>query len=294
MVYRIAKGPDKMRRLRLGDKLLRVRDEPEPPPNPEHSAAPLVCIHGAGMSSVVWMDLLRRFAPGRRVVAPDLPGHAQSDRWHDAISLPGYADAVGTVCATLKIGRALLVGHSMGAGIALLCALAWPERVAGLILLNGAARLTVPDEVMAHLKRCLATNPDAANAAGDPNDRNERIDRLPPEFGELMFSPATPADLRDRWQAVLFNATRSVIEADFAACRDFDVREKLAEKKLSMKALVISGRDDLLVPPELGEETAALIPGATQVVIAGSGHLSLLEQPAECFAHIETFAHANR
>ena len=54
-----------MRRLRFGDKLLRVRDEPEPPPREGYSPPPLFCIHGAGMSSVVFVDLLRRFAPGR-------------------------------------------------------------------------------------------------------------------------------------------------------------------------------------------------------------------------------------
>ena len=38
--------------------------------------------HGAGSSSVLWMDLVRRLSPRRRVLAPDLPGHGQSDPWH--------------------------------------------------------------------------------------------------------------------------------------------------------------------------------------------------------------------
>ena len=72
-----------MRRLKIGDKLLRVRDEGE------GKKTPLVCIHGAGGSSVIWMDTVRRLSPKRRVVAPDLPGHGQSDRWHppDEVSI---------------------------------------------------------------------------------------------------------------------------------------------------------------------------------------------------------------
>src|SRR2546428_2615514 len=113
-----------MRRLLLGDKRVRVRDEGESP------RAPLLCIHGAGGSSVAWMDVVRRLSPRRRVIAPDLPGHGQSDPWiasgtdpgtdpgHD-VSLDLYRDAVGTVCATLGVKKAILVGHSMGGAIAL-------------------------------------------------------------------------------------------------------------------------------------------------------------------------------
>src|SRR5215475_27268 len=122
-----------MRRLRVGDppnqKSLRVRDEGE------SSKTALVCVHGAGSSSVVFMDVVRRLSPSRRVVAPDLPGHGQSDRWHPPadVSIDMYRDAVGTVCALSKIERAILVGHSMGGQIAIAAAAAWPERVAGLV-----------------------------------------------------------------------------------------------------------------------------------------------------------------
>lgn len=271
-----------MRRLRFGDKLMRVRDEPEPPPDPASSstAPALVCIHGAGMSSVVWMDLVRRFAPARRVVAPDLPGHGQSDRWHE-ISIDGYRDAVGTVCATLKLSRAILVGHSMGAAVALSCALAWPERVAGLVLLNGAARLPVSESVMALLERSLPTG---------PLGEKERIDRMPDALAELSFSPSTPADLRARWQAVLLAAEREVVLDDFRACGRFDVREQLpglATRRIP--TLLVSGRDDLLVPTGAVAKTAALLPGSRHVVVEGSGHLSHLEQPAAFYTHLEEF-----
>lgn len=232
------------------------------------------------MSSVVWMDLVRRFAPGRRVVAPDLPGHGQSDRWHDAISIAGYAEAVGTICATLKLGRAVLIGHSMGAAVALSCALAWPERIAGLVLLNGAARLDVPDELMTLLQREL------------PQDVSQRVDRMPASFGDLCFSPATAPELRARWQAVLFAASCDVIRGDFAACRGVDLRAKLAG--LALPSLFISGRDDLLVPPELSAETAALLPGAQHEILDGSGHLSHLELPGACFALIDAFVGRTR
>jgi pimeloyl-ACP methyl ester carboxylesterase len=235
------------------------------------------------MSSVVWMDFVRRLAPGRRVIAPDLPGHGQSDRWHDPETPAGlfslYRDAVGTVCATLKVPRAVLVGHSMGAAVALHCALAWPERVAGLVLISGAARLDVPDEVMTLLQDSFPPS-------------SPRVDRMPDSFAELCFSPETSPDVKARWQAVLFSAERDILLADFSACRGLDFRGKLAER-LGRGAssplpwvLAISGSDDLLVPPSQVEESVAILKAAgvrtSHEVIKNTGHLTHLEQSETC------------
>ncbi len=259
-----------MRRLRIGDKILRVRDEPEPPPAAGRGPSPLVCVHGAGMSSVVWMDVVRRIPPARRVIALDLPGHAQSQPWHaDVPVLDLYRDAVGTVCAHLGVGRAVLMGHSMGGAIALACALAWPERVAGLVLVNSAARLGVSPEVGELLARALPSQ-DAAKGG------NVWVDRMPDELADLCFSPATHKDVRERWQAVLLSASRQTVLDDFAACGGFDVSERLSALKLP--ALIVGGRDDLLVPPRALQATAEKLYGAQLRLLPDTAHLTHLEQ----------------
>ncbi len=109
-------------------------------------------------------------------------------------------------------------------------------------------------------------------------------------FGELVFSPATAPELVARWQAVLFSASRDVIWGDFQACRGVDLRDRLAPlRAAAIPSLMISGRDDLLVPPELCAETAACLPAARHEIVSDSGHLTHLEQPAACFALIEKF-----
>lgn len=261
-----------MRRLRLGDKLLRVRDEPEPAPA---RGTPLVCVHGAGGSSVAFMDLVRRLPPARRVVAPDLPGHGQSDRWHDTITIDGYRDAVGTVCAKLGLKQAILLGHSMGAAVALRLALSYPERVAGLVLVAGGGALRVDRELMALLERELPPEPGAL------------VDRMPPGLAALSFSPETPAELRARWQAVLLAAPREVVLGDFRACDGFDVREALPSLRLPV--LCVGGADDLIVPPRLLADTAARIPGAEVRIVDRAGHLPHLEQPDAFAALLEPF-----
>lgn len=269
-----------MRRLKIGGKLLRVRDEPEPAPDPGRGPLPLVCVHGAGMSSVVWMDLVRRLPPARRVVAPDLPGHGQSESWADPPTIAGYSDAVAAVSAQLGIERAVLVGHSLGGAVALAAALQRPEKVAGLVLVNSAAALPVSPELLALLERTLPTQDPAA-------PEPVWVDRLPRELADLMFSPATPKDLRERWQAVLLSASRQTVLGDFLACGSFDVRARLGE--LHLPTLLIGGTDDLLVPPHALRATADQIAGAKLQLVPDTAHLTHLEKPEPFLALLTDF-----
>jgi pimeloyl-ACP methyl ester carboxylesterase len=252
-----------MRRLRVGDRNMRVRDEGE------GKRPPLVCVHGAGSSSVVWMEVVRRLSHRCRVVAPDLPGHGQSDRWHppEEVSVAMYRDAVGTVCAQLKIERAVLMGHSMGALIALDAAAAWPERVAGLILVNGGLRLPVDPQIFVKL-------------TGD-------FTRFGKWLARVVWSPATPRDVVERWGTVAFTADQEITLADFRAVDRYD-GTPLAPR-VRAPTLVLGGADDLMTPPKLTHELAAAIPGARAVVVPDSGHMLAQEQPERFFAELESF-----
>lgn len=252
-----------MRRLRVGDRNLRVRDEGE------SKRLPLVCVHGAGSSSVVFMEVVRRLSPQRRVVAPDLPGHGQSDRWHapDDVSIAMYRDAVGTVCAQLKIERAILMGHSMGALVALDAAAAWPERVAGLILVNGGVRLPVAPEIFVKL-------------TGD-------FTRFGKWLARVVWSPATPRDVIERWGTIAFTADQEITLADFRAVERYDGGPLAA--KVRAPTLVLGGEDDLMTPPKLTHELARAIAGARAVVVPGAAHMLAQEQPERFFAEVESF-----
>ena len=263
-----------MRRLRIGPKILRVRDEPEPPPSHPGAPTPLVCIHGAGMSGVVWMDLLRQIAPARRIIALDLPGHGQSDPWHDS-STDLYRDAVGTMCAHLKVPRVVVIGHSLGGAVALRCAVSWPARIAAVILVASAARLDVPEELMRALAQEL------------PKGDESMVETMPASLADLAFSPATHRDVRARWKAVLMQATRKVVLEDFALCRGLNLLPQLDQ--LRIPALLIGGADDLLVSTDQLAETQRAILGAEQAIIPDAGHFPMLEQPAAFVATLKQF-----
>ncbi len=240
--------------------MVRVRDEGDGSPA-------LLCIHGAGGSSVAWMELVRRAAPVRRIVALDLPGHGQSDPWpHEGDTLTTYRDAVGTTAGTLKLERAILVGHSMGGMVALACAAAWPDKVAGLVLVGSGAHLPVPASLL------------------ERTDKNPAS--LPGWLARVGFSPSTPPELAERWASLAFagaldaaavNGVDRMPHVDFTAVNALDGRALLP--KIHCPTLVVAGQDDRLASLDAAAEVVAGIPGAQLEVIAHAGHMIMQEQP---------------
>jgi pimeloyl-ACP methyl ester carboxylesterase len=98
---------------------------------------PMVFVHSTAGSSAHWSHQLEHLRPTRRAVALDLRGHGRSDRPKDGdYSIKSMAADVHAVVMALSIPRFVLVGHSLGGGVALTYAGDHPDRVAGLLLLD--------------------------------------------------------------------------------------------------------------------------------------------------------------
>jgi pimeloyl-ACP methyl ester carboxylesterase len=105
----------------------------------EHSGSPLVLLGGAAEPSWVWHDIGPRLArSGHRVFALDLPPFGYSER-DGPYTMAHWLQLLQGFEQRLHIGRPVLVGHSLGAGVAAAAGLAHPHRVAGVILLDGDA-----------------------------------------------------------------------------------------------------------------------------------------------------------
>ena len=101
---------------------------------------PLIFIHGFGASNYCWRKNLYFLSKHYRVLAPDLPGFGYSGKPMDAdYSVQAYADFIIQFMDKLDIRKAVLVGHSLGGGIAILAALKYPNRVHGLVLIDAEA-----------------------------------------------------------------------------------------------------------------------------------------------------------
>ena len=93
------------------------------------SGLPLVFIHGFGASIYSWRKNLGPISKHHRVCAPDLPGFGYSDKPLDADNtIDAYADFIIQFMVKLRIKKAVLVGHSLGGGIAFFAGLKYPSR----------------------------------------------------------------------------------------------------------------------------------------------------------------------
>jgi pimeloyl-ACP methyl ester carboxylesterase len=98
---------------------------------------PVLLIHGNCSAAAYWQPLWRRLPAGYFVVAPDLRGYGGTEAAPvDATrGLADFADDVAAVLDAVAPGtRPVVVGHSLGGGVALQFTIAHPERVAALVL----------------------------------------------------------------------------------------------------------------------------------------------------------------
>jgi pimeloyl-ACP methyl ester carboxylesterase len=218
-------------------------------------APPALFVHGAGASSAIWMMALARAARLTYAVAIDLPGHGPSPRapGDAAVTITAYRDAVGLLAASLCLGPSVLVGHSMGALVALAAALAWPDKVRGLVLCGAAARLPVDDELV-HLIR---------------HDHA----RVPAWLADHGLSPAAKPAIRRGFVAAGVAAPRETTLADFEALRAPDADLGAQLDKLACPIIWLDGADDRLAPTTLAPR-----PGQVRT-LAGVGHLVPIEAP---------------
>lgn len=117
-------------------------------------ATPVVAIHGITSNHLAWAKVAARLVPEITLAAPDLRGRVRSAGLPGPWGMRRHAEDVVAVLDQLDVERTVLVGHSMGAWVVLMTALQHPDRVAGLVLVDGGVSLPMPeglstDEVLA-------------------------------------------------------------------------------------------------------------------------------------------------
>jgi pimeloyl-ACP methyl ester carboxylesterase len=226
----------------------------------------VIFIHGAGMDHTVWTLQTRFFAHhGRNVLALDLPGHGRSEGPALA-SVGALADWVIRAMDALKLEKGALVGHSMGALIALETASRAPSRVWALALLGVAKRMPVHPDLL------------KAAQAGE----HAAIDLIT-SWGYGRRAHLGGAQAPGTWMLgggsrLLERGTDRVLGTDLAACSAYLDAEHAAGK-VTCPVLVIAGESDRMTAPASARELASKFQDGRVVTLSGAGHLMMIEQP---------------
>ena len=241
----------------------------------------VLLLHGFASNTYSWTWVTPALAEHARVTAFDRPAFGLTERpltWaRDANPYTPEAQIAYTIglMDALGIERAVLIGNSAGGTVALATALAHPERVSALVLVDaaihtggnrfGALRWLFDTPQMRRIGPLIARQIQnwgydfGMSAWHDPA-------KMPPDYWENYTRPLRV----ENWDRALWELTRASRFTDLTARFD----------ELSLPILVITGDDDRIVPTAQSVRLAEELPGAELVVIPNCGHVPQEECPA--------------
>lgn len=227
----------------------------------------LLLIPGLGSDLRIWACQRLVFGRRYRCIAVDNRGSGRSGKPAGPYSLDQMADDALAVLDAEGVGRAHLLGYSMGTFIAQTLALANPERVRSLVLAGTAAR---------HYewrRELLASWSEVATSQGVHVMARRAVPYLLGPRNARVFG----LWINLLWPLLLSqpaHAFAAQVEAILAFPEDR--RHRLGE--LTAPALVLAGLDDRLTPPQDGAELASFLPAGRFATVSGAGHGMVLEQ----------------
>ncbi len=229
----------------------------------------LVLLHGNRDNRSTW-QLLSDELPDHRRIAFDLPGHGGTPLPDHSDDMDDHVTSLVAELETLDVGRAVVVGHSLGGQLALALAARRPSWLAGLVVIGSAGHH------VSHFKRGAA----ASNA-----EMADLVDRyFFPDHARVPPARATVRrQVHEAWGAIpwprhqALNRLRRVDAAAAAASVDVPV-------------LLVYGDHDLVCPWEpCGRELQELLPAARRVLVPDAGHFAHLERAGTVAAELRAF-----
>ncbi len=240
------------------------------------NAQTVLFVHGLGQNAFTdWIDTMKAVSRRYHVIAVDLPGYGYSASPLGKYSPTNYARVLQDVLAHHAKGPAIVVGHSMGAAVALRLASDYPASVSKLVLADAAGIL----HRTAFVKH-TATEPlpieNLPDVIKDPVARVKDFGRAAVE--RLFGLPNDPTRvLRESdlaWEVILRNRTNvnaalALVDEDFSA----------AIYTLRQPVQLIWGEADTIAPLRTGRVLARRLPDAQLRTLPGVGHTPMETAP---------------
>jgi len=223
--------------------------------------------------------LLDELATTFEVFAPMFPGYGESEGIELIDDMEDVAFHLLDLFERLHLEQPTVVGHSLGAWMAAELAVRYPDRLAGLVLVNPVGLYIEGAEIKDIFGR--------------------KLDELAADFFADQSHPMAQMMtlLRDAEPGALpFEMVRPLVQTMAATARlawdPYLHNPKLHKRlwRISVPTLIVRGAQDTLVPRAHAEAYEAAIDGARLVEVDGAAHLLALEKPAELAALVRDFA----
>ena len=236
----------------------------------------VLLLHGVGMRAAFWEFQVAALSSSYDVIAVDLPGHGMSSLPPADANLGDYTRAVLALVDELAIPRAHVIGHSMGALVALEFALDHPDRASSVVAMNAVF--------------CRTSEQSAAVAARLESvcQRSETLD-----WSETMDRWFVEADERGRSAEHIAGLLRNVdptgYERTYRVFAESDAVHRHRLPTLKAPALFLTGERDRNSNPAMSRAMAALAPDGKAEVVPGERHMMAVTAPDEINRRLVAF-----
>jgi len=240
----------------------------EKPGLPAHECVML--LHGAGADKNSWCRFLKHLPSNGRVIVPDLPGHGESVQNSDlSYTIGQQARYMRELLDALEIDTLHLVGHSMGAAIAMRLAHAQPDRVRSLILIDAGGAESTPSELRREFDRTGVHPMMGIQTLEDYKALIKWGMNKPPYIPGVLLSVLANEKIsrRDIEEKIIRDVAEDLDQADILP-------------HIPQKALILWGSADRVVHPDDAELLRSRIALSRKVILDGIGHVPIVEAPA--------------
>ena len=274
--------------VEIGDGVkVHLRDE-----GPRDAPA-IILLHGSNADLHTWEPWVQALKTRYRVIRFDQVGHGLTgpDPKENYATTNFVAD-IGEVADKLGLATFILGGNSMGGKHALAYAIAHPERLTGLVLVDGSggpmlkiARLEKDDEDSGNIGFTIARMPGVNLIAEQITPRSLIAQSL--EQSVSVKSVASEAAIDRYWELLRYPGNRRATLARFSMPYDPLAAADIA--KVQTPTLILWGEEDRIIPVEAGQWLAKTLPANTLRIYPGIGHLPHEETPAKTLADLEAW-----
>jgi len=251
----------------------------------EWMAETILCVHGISANCRCWDTMVKALAPWYRIIAMDLRGRGLSEKPPAGYSIAQHCQDIRVLLENLGVGRAVIMGHSLGALIALAFAAQHPEKVESLILVDGGGGLSPEqtEKVFAGIQPTLDRLGKVFPSSEAYLDLMKRNPLLQP------WSPALETyylyEIEEVEGGVRSRVQPEHIKEEAENLGNLDVADFYPQIKCPVLILRATegmlAPDDILLPKEVVERMLQEIPDARCVDLQGANHYSIVLQPNE-------------
>jgi pimeloyl-ACP methyl ester carboxylesterase len=232
---------------------------------------PLFLFHGFGADKDNFTRVARFLTPHYRVVVPDHAGFGESSHEPNADYSPlAQATRLHELAAKLGISRVHLGGSSMGGHIAMTYALAYPDEVASLWLLDAGGVWSATPSELARIVESTGRNPLMARNA------DEFAGVFAFAMADPPWIPRSMLDVMAKERAKNFDLEAKIFEQ----IRVDRLEDRIKENGgIPTPSLIVWGREDRAIHVDTAEVLHGMMPRSKVVILDGIGHLPMIEAP---------------